>query len=86
MTRFLDNLHELLAREAAASVADPDRMGDLIGNLSEALGTTIAIAARGDGRIIPILAAEAATRVNETAQFKAAGQEGTPGRPVIRFN
>lgn len=86
MTTFLNELHHILSREAAESIDDPVRMGDMLGELSEALGTAIAIAARGDARVISVLTSEATKRIAETAEHKAAAQEHTPGSPIISFN
>lgn len=52
MSDFENRLQAMCAAEASAGAKDADRMGAMVENIARALGFTIAMAARGDPKVI----------------------------------
>ena len=67
MSHFPDDLADLVANEAAASRRDTARIVEMIERLAAALGLTIAIASRGDPKMVETLLAGAEAYAMEEA-------------------
>ena len=71
MATFDDQLSHLISEEAAAAHNDADRLGAMIERMARALGFTIAIASRGDGKTIDTMIEGATAYAHEEAVDKS---------------
>lgn len=71
MSEFDQSFTALVAKEAAASRGDPERLGSMIERLSASLGMTIALATNGDPAGIDTMVTGCEAHIHAEAVDKA---------------